>query len=234
LLFLFNILVNSMASYKKIFVAVAAVILVGLALMGLVGLILQTNEPQNLYPSEVREYQGEDLSSISNVRNNAIAGTQYIDNATYRLNVTGLVNQNLSLTYNEVLADFQAYKKVVTLHCVEGWSAKILWEGFLVQDLLQQAGADPNASTIIFHANDGYSTALPISYIRDNNIIIAYKMNDLTLPPERGFPFQLVAESQYGYKWIKWITSIEVSNDSSYLGTWESRGYKNNATILNP
>jgi DMSO/TMAO reductase YedYZ molybdopterin-dependent catalytic subunit len=218
-------------NYKKLLITVISVALVGLVLMGLVALILQTNEPQNLYPAEVREYQGEDLSSISNVRNNAIAGTQYIDNQTYRLNITGLVNNTLSLSYDDVIADFQAYKKVVTLNCVDGWSAKILWEGFLVQDLLDQAGVDPNATTVIFYASDGYSTALPIDYIKNNNILIAYKMNDLTLPPERGFPFQLVSESQWGYKWIKWITTIEVSNDSSYLGTWESRGYPNNATI---
>ncbi|XHH10062.1 MAG: molybdopterin-dependent oxidoreductase [Candidatus Bathyarchaeia archaeon] len=220
--------------YRRLLVYVISAALIGLALMGLVALILQTNEPQNLYPAEVREYQGEDLSSISNFRNNAIKGTQYIDNATYRLNVSGLVNQSLSLTYDEVLADFQAYKKVVTLHCVEGWSVKILWEGFLVDDLLTKAGVDPNATTIIFRASDGYSTAMPIDYIRDNNILIAYKMNDLTLPPERGFPFQLVAESKLGYKWIKWVTSIEVSNDASYLGTWESRGYSNNATVPSP
>jgi DMSO/TMAO reductase YedYZ molybdopterin-dependent catalytic subunit len=222
-----------MVSFRKILITVVSLLIVGLVLMGIVGLILQTNEPQNLYPSEVREYQGQDLSSISNVKNNAIAGTQYIDNQTYRLSVTGLVNQTLSLSYDEVLADFQAYKKVVTLHCVEGWSAKILWEGFLVNDLLVKAGADPNATTVIFRANDGYSTALPMQYIKDNNIIVAYKMNDVTLPPERGFPFQLVAESQYGYKWIKWITGIEVSNNTDFKGFWESRGYPNNATIGN-
>ena len=44
-------------------------------------------------------------------------------------------------------------------------------------------------------------------------IIVAYKMNGVELPPKRGFPFQLVAESKWGYKWIKWITSIEVSDD---------------------
>jgi DMSO/TMAO reductase YedYZ molybdopterin-dependent catalytic subunit len=84
---------------------------------------------------------------------------------------------------------------------------------------------------VIFYAQDGYSTSLPLSYIINNNILIAYKMNGLVLPPERGFPFQLVAESKYGYKWIKWITKIEVSNDSSYLGYWESRGFSNNADL---
>jgi DMSO/TMAO reductase YedYZ molybdopterin-dependent catalytic subunit len=220
-------------NYKKILITVVSVTLAGLVLMSIVGLILQTNDPPKLYPAEVREYQGEDLSSISHFRENSIKGPQYVDNQTYRLSVTGLVNNTLNLSYDQVLADFQPYTKVVTLHCVEGWSVKILWEGFLLEDLLRQVGADMNASTVIFRAYDGYSTALPMQYIIDNKIMIAYKMNDLTLPPERGFPFQLVAESQIGYKWIKWLTSIEVSNDSSYLGFWESRGYSNNGTLPN-
>jgi DMSO/TMAO reductase YedYZ molybdopterin-dependent catalytic subunit len=114
---------------------------------------------------------------------------------------------------------------------VEGWSATILWEGVLIKDLIKDAGPDPNANTIIFHAADGYSTALPRDYITNNNIILANKMNNLTIPPERGFPFELVAESKYGYKWIKWITGIELSNNTSYLGYWESRGYSNDATL---
>jgi DMSO/TMAO reductase YedYZ molybdopterin-dependent catalytic subunit len=197
-----------------------------------VALYLNSLNQKNLYPSEIRNYQGKDLSSISNVVEEKINGTQYINATTYRLTVTGLVDRNLSLSYADILSDFQAYKKVVTLHCVEGWTATILWEGFLVNDILKQAGVNPNATTAIFYASDGYSTALPIDYLTNNNIIIAYKMNNVTIPPERGFPFQLVAESQYGYKWIKWLTTIEISDNSNYLGFWESQGFPNNATTL--
>jgi DMSO/TMAO reductase YedYZ molybdopterin-dependent catalytic subunit len=187
--------------------------------------------PILLNPEEIREYQGENLSSISDFRENSIKGPQYINSSTYRLEITGLVNRTAEYTYDQILNKFQKYQKVVTLHCVEGWSVKILWEGFLVNDLLKEAGVSHNATTAIFYAYDGYSTALPLDFITDNNIIIAYKMNNVTLPPERGFPFQLVAESQYGYKWIKWITKIELSDNPNYLGYWESRGYNNNATI---
>ena len=218
-------------SYRKTLITVSAVIIVGLIVMGIVGIYLQNAPPKNLYPSEVREYQSEDLSSISNVANNAIAGTQHINTSTYTLTVKGLVNKTLELSYDQVFNGFQIYQKVVTLHCIEGWSAKILWEGFLVKDLLQQASPDPNATTVIFYASDGYSTALPLEYLTKNDILIAYKMNDIILPPERGFPFELVAESRYGYKWIKWITTIEVSNNTDYLGFWESRGYSNNAVV---
>jgi len=56
-------------------------------------------------------------------------------------------------------------------------------------------------------------------------------LNGVVLTPQIGWPFMLVAQSQYGYKWIKWITEIEASNNTNYLGYWESRGYPNNATI---
>jgi DMSO/TMAO reductase YedYZ molybdopterin-dependent catalytic subunit len=109
-------------------------------------------------------------------------------------------------TYDQVVNGFQNYEKVVTLYCVQGWNAKILWQGVLVRDLLNQSGVAPNATVVIFHAADGYTTAMPLSYFYDHDIIMAYKMNGLVLPPEKGFPFELVAESKYGYKWIKWIT----------------------------
>ena len=60
---------------------------------------------------------------------------------------------------------------------------------------------------------------------------MAYKMNEISLPSERGFPFQLVAESKWGYKWIKWVTEIELSDDVNYKGYWESRGYSNEADL---
>ena len=192
---------------------------------------VQTSPPIMLYPGEVREYNGTNLSSIGNVFENAIAGTQFVDKSNYTLSVSGLVDKPLQLSYDDVVGKHQIYQKIVTIHCVEGWSATILWEGVLVKDLIQDAKADPNASTIIFHATDGYSTALPRDYVINNNIMLAYKMNNLTIPPERGFPFELVAESKYGYKWIKWLNGIELSNDTNYLGFWESRGYSNDANV---
>jgi len=184
-----------------------------------------------LNPAEVREYQGEDLSSANDFRENSIKGPQYVDMENYRLEVTGLVENPLSYSYDEVIESYQNYKKVVTLYCVEGWSVKILWEGVLVSDLLAEAGPLPEAKVVIFHAYDGYTTSLPLDYIIDNDILMAYKMNDIPLPPERGFPFTLVAESKWGYKWIKWITAIELSDDVNYRGYWEDRGYSNTADL---
>jgi hypothetical protein len=183
---------------------------------------------------EIREYEGTDLSSINSFRENSIKGPQYIYAENYTLTISGLVENELKFTYNEVVNNYQHFEKVVTLLCVEGWSATILWEGILVKDLIEEAGVDPSATTVIFYAYDNYSTSMPLNYLINNNIIVAHKMNNITLPPERGFPFQLVAESKWGYKWIKWITKIELSSNSGYLGYWESAGYSNWADISEP
>jgi DMSO/TMAO reductase YedYZ molybdopterin-dependent catalytic subunit len=180
---------------------------------------------------EVRDYQGEKLSSITDFRENSIKGPQHVDIESYKLKVSGLVENPEAYTYDEIINNHQSYEKVVTLDCVEGWSVKILWEGLLVKDLLAEAKPLPDAKVVIFHAYDGYTTSLPLEYITDNDILIAYKMNDVVLPPERGFPFELVAESKWGYKWIKWITEIELSDDVNYRGFWEQRGYSNSGDL---
>jgi len=188
----------------------------------------KTNE---LEPVEVRDYQGEKLCSINDFRENSIKGPQRVDIESYRLKVSGLVENSEAYTYDEVINNHQSYEKVVTLDCVEGWSVTILWKGLLVKDLLAEAKPLPNARVVIFHAYDGYTTSFPVDYIMNNDILIAYKMNGVTIPPERGFPFELVAESKWGYKWIKWITEIELSDDVNYRGYWEQRGYSNSGDL---
>ena len=185
---------------------------------------------QELTKIEVTEYEGKDLSSLTDFRENSIKGPQYINTDVYTLTIDGLVEQPNSLTYDEAL-DNQKYTKVVTLHCVEGWSVDILWEGILLADLFEAVDIQESADTVIFHSEDGYSTALPLQTIMDRQLMIAYKMNGVVLPPERGFPFQLVAEDKLGYKWIKWITRTELSDDANYKGYWEQRGFDNEADV---
>jgi len=183
---------------------------------------------------EVREYEGENLSSINDFRENSTNGPQHVDVSQYTLTVTGLVDNELSYSYDDVVNSHDTYRKVVTLSCVEGWDVTLLWEGVLVKDLLNEAGVLPEATIVIFKAVDGYSTTLPLEYIVGNDILLAHRMNGVTLPPERGFPFQLVAESKWGYKWIKWVTEIELSNNPDIKGYWEYYGYSQSGDLDKP
>ncbi len=182
---------------------------------------------------ELREYNGEKLDPAVGPRDNSIKGVQYVDLADYTLTIDGLANQPQSYTYEDV-TKMPSDERLLRLYCVEGWNANILWKGVTMQALL--ASADPKAevNTVIFHAVDGYTTSLPLQEILDQNLILAYDANGIALPPEMGFPFILVAEEKWGYKWARWVNRIELSSDASYQGYWESNGYSNDADLGKP
>lgn len=188
------------------------------------------NQTIKLDAVEVREYQGQKLSSVNDFRENSIKGPQYINSTNYRLEVTGMVQNPRNYTYYEII-NRGNYEKVITLHCVEGWDATILWKGILIYDLIKDSKPLNGSNTVIFYAYDNYTTSVPLEYLQNNQILLAFKMNNATLPPERGYPFQLVAESKWGYKWIKWIIKIEITNNSSYQGYWESRGFSDSGDL---
>ena len=181
---------------------------------------------------EAKEFMGKKLTPISQQGNNALSGTQVVDNETYRLVVDGLVDNTLSLSYADLLA-YPQVSKLADLDCVEGWGFTAKWTGPTLDSIFADAKVKPEAKIAIFYTADapeGYSS-LDLSYIQEKNIIIALKDNDITLPANRGFPFQVVAEGKYGYKWAKWVTRIELSADTSFRGYWESRGYSNDGNI---
>lgn len=182
---------------------------------------------------EVRDYQGEKLGSVDDFRENSIRGVQMIDSETYELVIDGLVASPATFSYAE-LQTMSHTAKLVTIHCVEGWSVKALWEGIALPELLSLSQPSESANTIIFHAADGYTTSLPLDFVMERNLIIADHINGIALPPANGFPFQLVAEDKWGYKWIRWLTRIELSNDPNYRGFWESRGYSNDGDTDGP
>jgi DMSO/TMAO reductase YedYZ molybdopterin-dependent catalytic subunit len=179
---------------------------------------------------EIRDYRGEKLGSLDDFRENSIKGPQTVDSATYRLVVDGLVLQSTAYTLQQ-LAALPRREKVVTLICVEGWRVKVLWEGISVSRLLANAQPLATANTVIFHAADGFTSSLPLATILERDLIVADKINGVVLPPERGFPLQVVAEDKLGYKWVKWLVRIELSDDPLYRGTYESMGYPNDADV---
>jgi DMSO/TMAO reductase YedYZ molybdopterin-dependent catalytic subunit len=186
--------------------------------------------PTTLPAVEIRNYRGKRLDAVRSEPEVSIHGPQTVDVARYRLSIAGRVAKPLSLAYQEVVR-MRSYQKVTKLACIEGWAVTYLWQGVRIKDLLTLAEYDPTAQVVIFRCYDGYTTSLPLSYVVDNDILLAYRMNGVPMPAERGFPFQVVAEDRYGYKWAKWVTAMEVSDDTRFRGYWESRGADNTATI---
>jgi DMSO/TMAO reductase YedYZ molybdopterin-dependent catalytic subunit len=184
---------------------------------------------------EATEFQGVKLTPIKEQGNNALSGTKYLDREAYKLIVDGLVENPLTLAYSDLLA-YPEESWLMEFNCVEGWNFTAKWTGPQLNTIFNDAKVKPEAKIAIFYTADvpeGY-TSLDLDYMRDNNILLALKLNDVTLAPERGFPFQVTAKSKFGYKWAKWVVRIELSSDVNFRGYWESVGYSNNADENGP
>jgi DMSO/TMAO reductase YedYZ molybdopterin-dependent catalytic subunit len=179
---------------------------------------------------EIKEYYGIKLDPAAGLPENSISGIQTVDIGSYVLEVSGSVSQPVTLAYDEVLA-MTADERMITLHCVEGWDATVLWKGALLKDIIDLAGARDTAQTVIFHCVDGYTSSLPLQAVRDKNMLLAYSANGITLPPSLGYPFIVVAEDKLGYKWARWVNKIEVSDNPYLGGYWEDRGFDNEAVV---
>jgi DMSO/TMAO reductase YedYZ molybdopterin-dependent catalytic subunit len=180
--------------------------------------------------NEIREYKGARLDPSIGPRDNSIKGIQKVPIEGYSLKIKGLVNQEVAISYDDVL-EMETVEKLIILHCVEGWNATVLWKGVRIKSLIDLAIAKNSANTVIFRCYDGYTTSMPLSTILERDMILAYSSNGVELPPSLGFPFIVVAEDKLGYKWARWVTEIEISDNNTYKGYWENYGYDNNADI---
>jgi DMSO/TMAO reductase YedYZ molybdopterin-dependent catalytic subunit len=146
----------------------------------------------------------------------------------WRLEVYGEVEKPTTFSFEELKAK-PTIVSVSDFHCVEGWS--ILdnkWEGAPFKAITEIVKPKENAIYVTFECDDGYTTSLPLSELLEDNVLLAYKLNDKPLPSERGGPLRLIIPSKYAYKSPKWIRKIKFTTKHE-LGYWESRGYSNTA-----
>ena len=124
------------------------------------------------------------------------------------------------------------FDETVDFHCVEGWSVSgVKWGGVTPATILQQAQARPEGAYLVFHAYTGeYVDSLPIDLARDPQTVLADTMDGAPLPANHGGPLRLVVPKQLGYKSVKWVTRIQVT-DKPVEGYWEQRGYPSNAPV---
>jgi DMSO/TMAO reductase YedYZ molybdopterin-dependent catalytic subunit len=145
--------------------------------------------------------------------------------------VDGLVDAPLTVD-RSTWTSLQRMQETVDFHCVEGWGVDdVRWGGVAPSVLLDQAGVKPEARYAVFHAYGGeYKSSLPLDLIRDRQTVLADSLNGTPLPPKHGGPLRLVVPKQLGYKSVKWVERIELS-DKIVAGYWESNGYPEDAPV---
>jgi DMSO/TMAO reductase YedYZ molybdopterin-dependent catalytic subunit len=134
---------------------------------------------------------------------------QEIDLASYRLKVTGKVDQPLSLTHD----DLRCMPKIQTsdvLICPGYFEDEANWAGVPLTYVLDLAGVQAGASSLTLVGADEYSAFVTLQQARTGNNYLAYEWEGKPIPILHGFPVRAVFPSLQGNKWVKWLIEIRV------------------------
>ena len=132
-----------------------------------------------------------------------------IDFSTYHLAVTGLVENPISLTYDEL----RCFPKVTAkplLSCRGYFEDVANWSGALMAEIIGEAQPLPEAKTDTLISADGYQAEIPLSVAMDQESFLAYEWEGETLPILHGFPLRAVIPSREGLYWVKWLVELKV------------------------
>jgi DMSO/TMAO reductase YedYZ molybdopterin-dependent catalytic subunit len=151
-----------------------------------------------------------------------------VDLATWDLSVTGEVERELTLTWSQLL-ELPSREVTVDIHCVTRWSRfDTHFKGVHWSELAKLVSPKPSARFVIAHAEQGFTSNLPIEALEDEDALLAYEADGEPLTPDHGWPVRLVVPTRYFWKSAKWLRGLELSADDQ-PGFWERYGYNNNA-----
>jgi DMSO/TMAO reductase YedYZ molybdopterin-dependent catalytic subunit len=150
------------------------------------------------------------------------------------LKVDGLVERPLTVD-RATWSGLKRLDETADFNCVTGWTLdNVRWGGVAPSVLLDQAGVRPEATHAAFHAvghaGAEYLSSLPLDLVLAPDTVLADTLDGAALPPKHGGPLRLVVPQQLGYKNVKWVVRIEIT-DKLVPGYWEQRGYPENAPV---
>ena len=155
-----------------------------------------------------------------------------IDPADWSLKVTGMVEREVTITFDELLAR-PLVEHVTTLTCVSNYVGGDLvgnasWLGFPIRDLLAEAKPTAGADMVLSRSHDGWTAGTPLAVLTDpkRESMLAVGMNGEPLPVDHGFPVRMVVPGLYGYvSATKWVTELKVTTFAADQGYWTPLGW---------
>ncbi|GAA4359749.1 molybdopterin-dependent oxidoreductase [Microbacterium rhizosphaerae] len=160
-----------------------------------------------------------------------------VDPATWKLRIHGLVDKEVTLTWDELIA-LPLQESTTTLTCVSNdvggnLISNAVWLGYPIRDLLSRAGVSSSADMVLSTSIDGFTASTPLEALTDGrDAILAVGMNGEPLPAEHGFPVRMVVPGLYGYvSATKWVTDLEVTRFADASAYWTQRGWSERGPI---
>jgi DMSO/TMAO reductase YedYZ molybdopterin-dependent catalytic subunit len=155
-----------------------------------------------------------------------------IDPTTWSLRVTGMVEQEVSMTFEELLG-LPLVEHVATLTCVSNEVGGNLvgnatWLGYPIRELLARAKPLSGADMVLSTSEDGFTAGTPLDVLTDpgRQCLLAVGMNGEPLPLEHGFPVRMVVPGLYGYvSATKWVVELKLTTFAQDEGYWTPLGW---------
>ncbi len=157
----------------------------------------------------------------------------------WNLEIGGLVTNPLKFSYPDLLLA-SSVRRPLTLECAGNVSGgagvgTAFWSGVPLAELLKQASAHADATTVILYGADAgegegvpagthYARSIPLEKAMDPSTLLVYEMNGEPLPPEHGFPVRAVVSGWYGMDSVKWLTRVELSREP-FKGYFQQEHY---------
>ncbi|MHA2003131.1 MAG: molybdopterin-dependent oxidoreductase [Candidatus Thorarchaeota archaeon] len=151
-----------------------------------------------------------------------------IDRDTYRLEISGLVDNRTSFSLDQ-LQSLNLTEMPLTIECIGNREdgpliGTAVWKGFNLYDLLQTLGVSENATGVRYITADNYYASHTMDQLRDNGVMGALYMNGVEIPPVQGFPLRILNPGYYGAKQPAWVIGIEAI-DRPLEDYWDDFGW---------
>jgi DMSO/TMAO reductase YedYZ molybdopterin-dependent catalytic subunit len=172
--------------------------------------------------SLAREFNRSDISKVAPVNGEVPAVETYQRLLSggfedWHLAVDGLVARPLSLSLTE-LKQFPSRTQITHQACEEGWSFIAEWTGVPLSYVLNLAGISARARYVAFFPFDESWDSLDMADAWHPQTLLAYAMNGSELPPPHGAPVRLRVARQLGYKSVKYLSRITVTDTLKNIG----------------
>jgi DMSO/TMAO reductase YedYZ molybdopterin-dependent catalytic subunit len=150
------------------------------------------------------------------------------DLGTWDFRVFGEVEEPATLSWDELRA-FPSTEITADIHCVTRWSRfDTSFRGVHWSELAKVVRPKPTARFVVAHAEQGFTSNLPLALLEEDDSLVAYEADGAPLAPEHGWPLRLVVPHRYFWKSAKWLRAIELTG-ADRPGFWERYGYHNDA-----
>jgi DMSO/TMAO reductase YedYZ molybdopterin-dependent catalytic subunit len=152
----------------------------------------------------------------------------HVDLPTWDLRVFGEVENPIALSWEDFKA-LAATEVTTDIHCVTRWSRfDTSFKGVHWRKLAKLVNPKPTARFVLAHAEQGFTSNVPLEAIEDGNSLLAYEADGEPLTPDHGWPLRLVVPTRYFWKSAKWLRGLELRSTDEQ-GFWERYGYHNDA-----